>query len=107
MASGRRRKWIAAPAIILIGLFWSILGMVIMLCDLDPETLAPGFACSMLSTFYAFIAAIGFLIADMVPGNRSGGQPASSDDSEKAEQAKEILDRAVENECRPITHISR
>jgi len=98
MASGKRRKWMAAPAIILMGLFWSIVGLVIMLGDLDPDTIGAGLAVTMLTTLYAFIGAIGFLIADTVSENRSGGVPSSLDDSEKTEQAKEILDRAVEKE---------
>jgi len=100
LASGKRQKWIAAPTIITIGLFWSIMGLVIMLSDFDPDTLGPGVAVSMITVLYAFIAAIGFLVADMVSENRSGGIPSSLDDAEKTEQVKEILDRAVENERR-------
>ena len=71
-----------------------------MLSDLDLDTFGAGLAISMITTLYAFIAAIGFLIADTVSENRSGGVPSSLDDSEKTEQAKEIIDRAVENERR-------
>jgi hypothetical protein len=100
LASGKRQKWIAAPTIIAIGLFWSIMGLVAVLSNLDPDTLGPGVAVSMITVLYAFITAIGFLVADMVSENRSGGIPSSLDDAEKTEQVKEILDRAVENERR-------
>ena len=100
LASGKRRKWIGAPTVILMGFFWTIVGLVIMLSDLDPDTIGSGLAVAMLTTLYAFIAAIGFLLADMVSENRSGGIPSSLDDAEKTEQVKEILDRVVENERR-------
>ncbi|MDR0327210.1 MAG: hypothetical protein LBI05_02825 [Planctomycetaceae bacterium] len=64
LASGRRRKWIAAPVMILIGLFWSIVGFCMMLADVDPDKIAPGFFVCMLTTLYAFIVAAGFLLAD-------------------------------------------
>ena len=98
MASGRLRKWVMAPVAVLFGLFWSVQCFIFMLSDLDPEKIGAGFAVTMLTTLYAFIAAIGFLIADTVSENRSGGVPSSLDDSEKTEQAKEIIDRAVEKE---------
>jgi hypothetical protein len=65
LASGKRRKMIAAPVLILIGVFWSIQNFCIMLADLDPDTIAPGFMVCTLTTLYAFVGAIGFLIADM------------------------------------------
>jgi hypothetical protein len=65
LASGRRRRWIAAPVMILIGLFWSLVGFCMMLADVDPDKIALGFFVCMLTTLYAFIAAAGFLLADM------------------------------------------
>ena len=108
MASGRIPRWIMAPVVILLGLFWSILGLVIMLSDVNPETIGSGFSVTMLTTLYAFVAAIGFLIVDMTwsgwTGNYTTSQcspPLSSPAfSESVEQAKEILDRTVENERR-------
>jgi len=99
MASGRRRKWIAAPAVILMGLFWSIIGIVIMLSDLNPKTIGTGFLVSMLTTLYGFLAAAGFLIVDMVKSGDYGRVSSSSSDaSEGTEQAREIIDRVVEKE---------
>jgi len=99
MASGKRRRWIGAPVIVLIGLFWSIQCLVLMLTNLDPDTFGAGFAVTMLTTFYGFLAAIGFLIADMVSGKK-GGVPSSPVHSEEIEQARQIIDRVVENERR-------
>ena len=99
MASGRRRKLIAAPVIILIGIFWSITGFCMMLCDIDLDTFGAGVFVSMLPTLYAFIGAAGFLIVDMW---KSGdcGVPSSPAPCEGIDQAKEIIDRVVENERR-------
>jgi hypothetical protein len=95
LASGRRRKWIAAPVMILIGLFWSLQGFCLMLADLDPDKIGSGFYVCMLTTFYAFIAAAGFLIADM---RRGFQDPPPVPPAEGMEQAKAIIDKAVEDE---------
>jgi len=101
MASGKRRKWIAAPIVIAIGIFWSILGLILTLANFDPETIGTGFFISMLTTLYGFLAAAGFLIADMVKsGDYGRGVPSFSELSEGTEQGKEILDRAGEKERR-------
>ena len=102
LASGKRRKMIAAPVVILIGLTGTILGCVLMLSDLDPELLGCGFLVSMISTLYGFIGAVGFLISDMRsnPGTNVPDSCAVSptlSESEDMEQAKQIIDRAVED----------
>ena len=78
MASGKRRRWIGAPVIILIGLFWSIQCFVMLLSKFTPEMIGPGFAVVMLTTFYGFLAAAGFLIADCVKSGDYAGVPAPS-----------------------------
>jgi hypothetical protein len=95
LASGRRRKLIAAPVMILIGLFWSLQGFCIMLTDVDLELIGAGFYVCMLTTFYAFVAAAGFLIADMCRGFQD--PPPSVPPAEDTEQAKAIIDKAVED----------
>lgn len=104
MASGKRRRGIAAPAIILMGLFWSIMGFVIMLTDIKPnlpDLFASGCVVAMLTTLYAFVAAIGFLIADMRSASKDGGvPPSSSAPLEDTEQAKEIIENVVARERR-------
>jgi hypothetical protein len=97
LASGKRRKLLAAPVIILIGLFWSIQCFVFMLADLDPDRVAVDFLVTMLSTLYAFIAAAGFLLADIIRGFKD---PPPLPPAEGAEHAKEIIDRAVEAQRR-------
>ncbi|MCL2006295.1 MAG: hypothetical protein FWG73_09075 [Planctomycetaceae bacterium] len=94
LASGRRQKWIAAPVIILIGVFWSIQSFIFMLSAFDPEIFGPGLAICLLTTLYAFIAAAGFLIADMWS---SFEDPPPSPPAEGMEQVKEIIDRVVED----------
>jgi len=82
--------------ILRIGLF---MGFVFMLGGIDPETFAPGFTVAMLTTLYAFIAAAGFLIADMRHSGDCARVPVTSTTlSESMEQAKEIIDRVVEAE---------
>ena len=50
---------------------------------------------------YGFLAAAGFLVVDMVKSGDYGRVvPSSSELAEGTEQAKEILDRAVEKERR-------
>ena len=101
LASGKRRKMIAAPVVILIGITGTLLGFVLMLCDLDPDTVACGFLVSMITTLYGFIGAAGFLISDMrSPGTALRSVPGSLDDSEDVEQAKQIIDNVVEKERR-------
>jgi len=101
MGSGKRRRWIAAPIVILFGLFWSLVGFIFVLTHLNPQTFGAGYFVSMLTTLYGFLAAAGFLIADMVKSGDYGRVvPSSSEPSEGTEQAKEILDRAVEKERR-------
>jgi hypothetical protein len=99
LASGKRRRWIAAPVVILIGIFWSIQGFVFMLANLNPDTICAGFMVLTLTTLYGFIAAIGFLIVDSIKsGNdKTPSSPALSDETE---QAKQIIDRVVEKERR-------
>jgi hypothetical protein len=94
LASGKRRRWVAAPVIILIGIFWSIQCFIFMLADIDPERVGTGFAVTMLPTLYGFIAAAGFLSAAM---RRSFQYLSPSSPAEGTEQAKEIIDRAVED----------
>jgi len=110
MASGRRRRWIAAPVIILIGIFWSIVGFALILSDLDPNSLGASFAVAILTTLYAFIGAAGFLIMDVrhafkeVPNDSPSSDLRAATDTvppaEGMEQAKEIIDRVVERERR-------
>jgi len=104
LASGKRRRWIAAPAIISIGLFWSIQSLILMLSNLNPDTFGAGFMVSMLTTLYGFLAAAGFLVVDMLRSEDCAihqlSPPSSSDPSEEMEQAKEIIDRVVEKERR-------
>ena len=101
MASGKRRKWIAAPIVILFGLFWSVVCFPMMASNLNPQTFGAGYFVSMLTTLYGFLAAAGFLITDMVKSGDYGRVvPSSAEPSEGTEQAKEILDRAVEKERR-------
>jgi len=94
LASGKRRQGIAAPVMILIGVFWSIQGFVLMLSDFEPEHLGAGSVIALLTTLYAFLAAAGFLIADMWNSFRD---PPPVPPAEGTEQAKEIIDRAVED----------
>ena len=49
---------------------------------------------ALLPTLYAFIAAAGFLIGDM---RRCFKNPPPAPPAEGAEQAKEIIDRVVED----------
>ena len=101
LASGKRRKMIAAPVVILIGLHGTILGCVLMLSDIDPELLGCGFLVSMLTTLYGFIGAACFLISDMMsPWTALRSVPGSLDGSEDVEQAKQIIDNVVEKERR-------
>jgi len=97
LASGKRRRWIAAPVVILMGIFWSVQGFIFMLANLNPELVGAGFSVAMLTTLYGFIAAAGFLIADMRRGFKD---PLTLPPVEGTEQAKGIIDRAVENERR-------
>jgi hypothetical protein len=97
MAAGKRGKLLAVPVIILIGIFWSIQGLALLLCNLDPDTLGPGIAVSVITLLYASIAAAGFLIGDM---RRSFQDPPPVPPAEDGEQAKEIIDRVVEQERR-------
>lgn len=94
-ASGKRRKWIAAPVIIFIGILGSVLGLVLMLSNLNMQQIGPGFMIGMLTALYAFIAAVGFLIADMRNDYRTLPSVSSTEDTGRA---KEIIDRVVENE---------
>jgi hypothetical protein len=55
-----RYDWI--PICILIGILWSLLGMSLMLTDLDPETFLIGCMVSLITTLYAFIFAIAVLV---------------------------------------------
>ena len=55
----------------------------------------------ILTTLYAFIGAVGFLIVDVIKSGDYGGQKdimaaTSPAFSEEMEQAKEIVDRVVE-----------
>ena len=101
MAAGKQRKWIAAPVVILIGMFWSIVGLILMFSDLNPQTIGSGFMVAMLTTLYGFFAAIGFLMVDMLRSDSGDyGVPASPALSGEMEQAKEIIDKVVEKERR-------
>ena len=97
LASGKRRSWIAAPVVILIGIFWSVQCFIFMLADFAPDLAGAGFAVAMLTTLFGFIAAAGFLIADIRHGFKD---PPSLPPAEGTEQAKAIIDRAVESERR-------
>ena len=97
LASGKRRELIAAPVVILIGVIGSILGFCLMLADLDPNTIGAGFMVSSLTTLYGFIAAAGFLIADM---RRSFRDPPPQPPVEGMEEAKRIIDNVVAGEQR-------
>ena len=101
LASGQYRKWLFAPVVILIGIQGTITGCVMMLCDFKPEYFGAGVLVSMLTTLYGFIAAAGFLIADVIsPGTAMRSVPGSLDGSEDIEQAKQIIDNVVERERR-------
>jgi len=101
MASGQRRRWIGAPAVILMGFFWTIMGIVLMLSNLNPDTLGPGLAVSLITAFYSLIVAIGFLIADIRSESGNSGVPSSPVPlDENTEQAKEIIDNVVAKERR-------
>ena len=65
-----------------------------MLANLDLKTFAPAVMCSMLSTLYGFVAAAGFLIADVRNTATTGRSSFAL--SEEAEQAKKIIDNVVE-----------
>ena len=41
-----------------IGFFWSLVGLMIMLCHFDPETIGPGLAMCLLTLFYAFFLSV-------------------------------------------------
>ncbi|MCL2745290.1 MAG: hypothetical protein FWE67_15720 [Planctomycetaceae bacterium] len=64
LASGKQRNWIAAPVIILIGIFWSVVNFVLMLGNFDSQMYGIGFMVSMFAALYGFLAAACFLIAD-------------------------------------------
>ena len=94
LASGKCRASVAAPVIILMGIFWSIQSFVLMLSSLNLDTFGIGYVIAMNTTLYGFIAAAGFLIVDMLRGfNDSPSLPPA----EGTEEAKEIIDRAVED----------
>jgi hypothetical protein len=101
LASGKRREFVSASAVITIGAFWSIQSFVLVFNNLDPDTLGPGIAVSVITLLYASIAAACFLIGDM---RRSFKALPPTDSfsrcSEGGEQAKEIIDRVVEHERR-------
>jgi hypothetical protein len=100
LASGKHRGLIAVSVIIWIGLLWTLMGIALMLVDLDPELIGVGFFVSMLTTLYAFIAAAGFLLADMCRRSGDYGVPSSPVPCEGIEQAKEIIDNVVARERR-------
>ena len=55
-----RYDWI--PICVLIGVLWTLLGMSLMLRDLQPETFLIGCMVSAITTLYAFIFAIAVLV---------------------------------------------
>jgi hypothetical protein len=97
LASGKRRRWIALPILIFIGLLGTVLGLTMTLADLDPVKIGPNFMMSMLTTLYAFIGAAGFFIADMYSSFRT---PPPLPPAEGTEQAKEIIDNVIKGERR-------
>ncbi|GHT47057.1 hypothetical protein FACS189454_09100 [Planctomycetales bacterium] len=59
LAAGRLRNrydWI--PVCILIGVLWSLDGMIIMFCDLDPRLYSAGCLVCLLSVLYGLMAAL-------------------------------------------------
>ena len=100
LASGTCRALVvvAAPVIILMGIFWSIQCFVFMLSALNLDTFGMGYVIAMNTTLYGFIAAAGFLIVDMLLMLlRGSNAPPSLPLVEGTEQAKDIVDWAVEN----------
>ena len=41
-----------------IGGFWSIMGIILMLCNLNPETIGQGLAIVLLTLFYSFFLSV-------------------------------------------------
>ena|GEM_PF-2229433 len=97
LASGTCRALVsvAAPVMILMGIFWSIQCFVLMLSSLDLDTFGIGYVIAMNTTLYGFIAAAGFLIVDMMLRGFNDSPPLPP--AEGTEQAKEIIDRVVED----------
>ncbi len=95
LAGGRFRGLISVPVCITVGVFWSVQGVIFMLCDLDPNTIAAGFMVAMLTSLYGFAAAGFFLVVDMVRDPRESF-PSDESPSKESEQAKRIVDNAVD-----------
>lgn len=63
LAAGKlknRMEWI--PVSVLIGVLWSVEGLIIMLCDLDPDKYSSGCMVSLLTAFYGLVATLFFVI---------------------------------------------
>ena len=89
-----RLDWV--PVSILVGVLWAIEGMICMLCDLDPELYVPGCMVSLLTAFYGFIAATLFAMSSLRQGRRFQNSDEALTETE--EEARQILDSAVEKE---------
>ena len=63
VAAGRiHNRWTWTPVCILYGVWGVVLGMVIMLGNMDPDTYSIGCAVTLLTAFYGMLAAIFFAI---------------------------------------------
>ena len=97
LASGRiHNRWTWTPVCILYGIWGTIMGMVIMLGEMDPVIYPIGCCVALLTTFYGILAAIFFAIR----GQRRTSVPDSTEPQSlpmtpEEEQAKQILDKAV------------
>lgn len=63
LAAGRlKNRFIWIPVSILLGVLWTLEGLVLMLTDLDPDKISSGYLVALLTAFYGFIAAVLFAI---------------------------------------------
>jgi len=65
ISAGRiHNRWTWTPVCILYGVLGTIMGMIIMLGDMDPVTYSAGCYVALLSAFYGILAAIFFAIGN-------------------------------------------